>query len=56
MSDKFLMVEEVFLFKMWDEYLGGQLSRNYEMVDLKIEKKLGEANSKLGIYKRKRKE
>ena len=50
------LVEEVFLFKMWDEYLGGQLSRNYEMVDLKIEKKLGEANSKLGIYKRKRKE
>ena len=46
------LVEEVFLFKMWDEYLGGQLSRSYDMVDMRVENKLGEANSKLGIYKR----
>ncbi len=46
------LVEEVFLFKMWDEYLGGQLSRSYNLVDMRVETKLGEANSKLGIYKR----
>jgi hypothetical protein len=46
------LVEEVFLFKMWDEYLGGQLSRSYDLVDMRVENKLGEANSKLGIYKR----
>jgi hypothetical protein len=50
------LVEEVFLFKMWDEYLGGQLSRSYDMVDMRVEKKLGEANSRLGIYKRKGRE
>lgn len=50
------LVEEAFLFKMWDEYLGGQLSRSFDMVDMRVEKKLGEANSRLGIYKRKRKE
>ena len=50
------LVEEVFLFKMWDEYLGGQLSRSYDMVDIRVENKLGEANSKLGIYKRRKKE
>jgi hypothetical protein len=46
------VVEEVFLFEMWDEYLGGQLSQLYDMVTLKREKLLREANSKLGIYKR----
>jgi len=46
------LVEEVFLFKMWDDYLGGQLSRLYDRVALKREKLLREANSQLGIYKR----
>jgi hypothetical protein len=50
------LVEEVFLFKMWDEYLGGQLSRSYDLVDMRVEKKLGEANSRLGIYKSRGKE
>jgi len=46
------LVEEVFLFEMWNEYLGGQLSNQYKLVVLKVEKLLSKANSKLGIYKR----
>jgi hypothetical protein len=40
---------------MWDDYLGGQLSQLYALVTLKREKLLREANSKLGIYKRRAK-
>jgi len=47
------LVEEVFLFRMWDNYLGGQLSKDYYMVALKKEKLLRRGWNKLGIYKRK---
>jgi len=47
------LVEEVFLFRMWDNYLGGQLSKHYSMVASKTEKLLRRGWNKLGIYKRK---
>jgi hypothetical protein len=34
------IVEEVYLFKMWDNYLEGQLSKHYKLVDLRKEEKL----------------
>ncbi len=48
------LVEEVFLFDMFDKYLGGQLSNNYVMVDLKTDRRLRLGCTKLGIYKRRR--
>ena len=33
------LVEEVFLFRMWNKYLRGQLSRNYTMVASRKEKR-----------------
>lgn len=47
------LVEEVFLFRMWDNYLEGQLSKHYSMIALKKEKFLRRGWNKLGIYKRK---
>jgi hypothetical protein len=48
------IVEEVYLFKMWDSYLGGQLSKHYKLVDLRKEKKLLRWPwHTLGIYMRK---
>ena len=48
------LVEEVFLFKIWDRYLEGQLSKQYIMVASKKEKLLRRGCNKLGIYKRKK--
>lgn len=47
------LVEEVFLFTMWNNYLEGQLSQNYSRIALKEEKFLRRGWNKLGIYKRK---
>jgi len=43
------LLEEVYLFKMWNHYLNNQLSENYSMVS----KKSGRGWYELGIYKRK---
>ena len=46
-------VDEVFLFKLWDGYLEGQLSKHYTRIALKKNKDpQGRAN--WGIYKRKK--
>lgn len=42
-------VEETYLFRMWDHYLEGQLSKNYSLVASKP----GRGWYKVGIYKRK---
>lgn len=47
------IVEEEFLFKMWDDYLEGKLSKKYTMVYYKKEKMLPRLWSTLGIYKKK---
>ena len=43
------LMEEVYLFRMWNHYLDNQLSKNYSMVS----KKSGRGWYELGIYKRK---
>jgi hypothetical protein len=48
------IVEEVYLFNMWDNYLEGQLSKHFKLVTLRKEKKLRRWPwHRLGIYKRK---
>jgi hypothetical protein len=46
-------VEEVYLVRIWDDYLGGQLSQNYTRVALRSENSLHQAWNEFGIYKRK---
>jgi hypothetical protein len=46
------LVEEVVLFNMWDEYLGGQLSRDYALISRKREKALPRLWQESAIYKR----
>ena len=45
------LVEEVFLFEMWDKYLGGQLSNKYIRVALRKNKLLPKSWQDLAIYK-----
>jgi hypothetical protein len=47
------LVEEVVLFNMWDEYLGGKLSRDYSIIKRKKEKLLPRLWQESAIYKRK---
>jgi len=47
------LVEEVFLFGMFDKYLGGQLSRHYTLVSVKTDERLRRGCKKVGVYKRK---
>jgi hypothetical protein len=46
-------VDEVFLFSLWDNYLGGQISRHYEMIALKKNDD-PQGRAKWGIYKRRK--
>ena len=50
------LVEEVVLFNMWDEYLGGKLSRDYSIIKRKKEKLLPRLWQESAIYKRKTRE
>jgi hypothetical protein len=47
------IVEEEFLFRMWDDYLDGRISRNYELVAQTRQKGLPLLWSTINIYKRK---
>ncbi len=46
------LVEEVVLFEMWDQYLEGQLSRDYAITKMKKEKSLPRLWQESAIYKR----
>jgi hypothetical protein len=47
------IVEEEFLFRMWDDYLDGQISNNYALVQQTKQKRLPSLWSTINIYKRK---
>jgi hypothetical protein len=47
------LVEEVFLFGIFDKYLGGQLSKHYTLVNVKTDKRLRQGCERLAVYKRK---
>ena len=47
------LVDEVYLFGMWDNYLGGQLSKKFNLLTLKKERLLPKSWGEWGIYKRK---
>jgi hypothetical protein len=47
------LVEEAFLFRMWNRYLGGQLTEDYTMITSKRERLLRWGWKNVGIYKRK---
>ncbi len=47
------IVEEEFLFRMWDDYLDGQISRHYALIAQIKRKGLPQLWRTLSIYKRK---